>query len=388
MMDVHVIDVDALAARTVDDWSVYLAAAGWIPALREAGGTEWVPDDGSSSIWVPRNTQMRGYATRVAEILRALSEREGRSESEVLFDVTHAGYDVQRLRLLPSGEPGTVGLVDGSDSLAGIKKWVLSGAIATALGDHQLVLPNRWSGAVTTFMSESKLAAPSEGSFIWNVITPIGQQGKIALPLEQDESDELTVDFGRSVTLTLYRATSAVKQAVASVVDGNETISDAFSSRTRRGVTANLCEGLVEAASVSHVPYSVDFTWAATHAGPPTDRIAFAPAEIEVLVDAARDFRNRAPKENVTIRGTVVRLVRESELRPGEVTIAGIMEDDWEERFGHFWVELSDLDYAAAVRAHEDRAIVVATGDVSRVGNRRRLTNLRQFSVLPADVEG
>ncbi|MFI5710619.1 hypothetical protein [Kribbella sp. NPDC051620] len=386
-MDVHVTDVDALNARTADDWSVYLTAKGWIPALREAGGTEWVLGSGSGSVWVPRSPQMRGYATRVAEILRVLSEQEDRSESEVLFDVTHAGYDVQRLRLLPHGEPGTVGLVDGSDSLAGIKKWVLSGAIATALGDHQLVLPNRWSGAVTTFMSESKLAAPSEGSFIWNVITPIGQRGKTALPLEEDESDELTVDFGRSVTLTLYRATSAVKQAVAAVVDGTETVSDAFNSRTRRGVTANLCEGLVEAASDSHVPYSVDFSWAATHAGPPTDRIAFVPAELDVLVDAARDFRNRAPQENVTIRGTVVRLVRESELRPGEVTIAGIMEDDWEERFGHFWVELSDLDYAAAVRAHEDRAIVVATGDVSRVGNRRRLSNLRQFSVLPADPE-
>jgi hypothetical protein len=300
----------------------------------------------------------------------------------VLFDVMHASYDVQRLRLTPPGAPGTVALADGSDSLAGIKKWVLSGAIAAALGDHQLVLPTRWSGSVNMFMQESKLAAPSEGSFIWNVITPVGQRGATSLPLDDVDSGEFTVDFGRKVTLTLYQATSVVKGAAQSVVEG-ATIPEAFGDQPPRGVSANLCEGLAETASGSRFPYSVDFSWAATSAGPPTDRIAFEPAHKDIISDAARDFRNRAPRENVTIRGTVVRLVRESRLRPGEVTIAGIMEEDWEEQFGHFWVELSDDDYALAVRAHEDRTIVRATGDVSRIGNRRRITNLHGFSVQP-----
>lgn len=382
-MEVHVTDVEALTARRVDDWSTYLASAGWTAVAREAGGTEWALDRSADTIWVPRDARMRGYASRVAQALRVLSEQEGRSETEILFDVTHATYDVQRLRLVPPGEPGTVGLMDGSDSLAGIKKWVLSGAIAAALGDHQLVLPNRWSAVVNTFMRESKLAAPAEGSFIWNVITPVGQGGATALPLDGDEADVFTVDFGRKVTLTLYQATSAVKDAAQSVVQGDESVSEAFGSRNRRGVTANLCEGLVEASSASHFPYSVDFAWAATHAGPPTSRIAFEPVEMDVLTDAARDFRNRTPRENVTVEGTVVRLVRESQLRPGEVTIAGITDDDWDNQIGHFWLELTDDDYALAVRAHEDIAIVRATGDLLRVGNRRRLTNLRQFTVQP-----
>ncbi|MEV0795287.1 hypothetical protein [Kribbella sp. NPDC050459] len=374
-------DADALMARPIDSWQTYLTAAGWSPAVRAPGGTEWVQDEAPEAIWLPRSAEMRGYASRVAELLRVLADHEGRSESEILFDVTHSSYDVQRLRLRPDGDPGTVGLIDGSDSLVGIKKWILSGAIATSLGEHQLVLPSRWSGTVGAFMNESKLATPSEGSFIWNVITPVGRQGQTALPFDPDAPN---VDFGRSVTMTLYEATSAVKDAAVSVVQDDQSVSEAFGARLRRGVSANLCEGLIETASDSRVSYSVDFTWAATHPGPTTKRITFEPPEIEVLTDAARDFRGRAPREDVTIQGTVVRLVRESRLRPGEVTIAGVMAEDWEEQFGHFWAELSDDDYAAAVRAHEQRAVVLATGDVVRVGNRRRLLNLRQFVVQSA----
>jgi hypothetical protein len=381
-VDVHITDAEALAGRSPDDWTLYLEANGWEVFERQPGGTEWsnvsAPDD---AIWLPKNARMRGYAARVGDILKVLANVERRSERDILFDVTHAAFDMQRIQLLPDGTPGTVRLSDGAESLDGIRKWVISGATSAALGDPYLVHPNRRPAEVQTFIRETRLAAPAEGSFVWHVVTPVGRHGQTTFPMPDESGGEAHLDFGRRATLALYRATLAAKGAAETVTAGEDAIAEVFAAQVAEGVSANLCEGLVEAASESVVPYVVNFGWSRTHRRPRSEPIRFEQDEIYVLSDAARELRSRVPQRDATARGYVVRLVRESKLRPGEITLAGVIEDDPEERMGHFWMELPDEDYARASDAHLSGKLVRATGDVQRVGNRRRLVNLRRFVV-------
>lgn len=84
----------------------------------------------------------------------------------------------------------------------------------------------------------------------------------------------------------------------------------------------------------------------------------------------------------MAIEGYIVRLLRESEQRPGQVTLAGTVKGDTRERFGHFWIELTAEDYDKALTSHRANRAVTVQGDIIRRGTRRWLENARDFAVL------
>lgn len=385
-MDVNLIDQAQLSASSPEEVATYLQVRGWNVVFRDAGGTAWAPgaDDAEDApeLWVPRSDSMRGYRNRIAHLVDTLSDIEGRSAAQILFEITHTLQDVQRIRTLPRSESGTVNLADGTGTLAGIYKWVASAAASTAATQSGPLLSTRRPLTAENFMEQVKLAVPEPGSFVWKVAVPLANRdGEQTIPFAESESRPELSGFNRRVTRTLYNASSAVLRACKTVDEG-ESVLPAFDAVVSEGVTANFCEGLAETGGDRHVPYEIGFAWASTVPAPETETLRFGGLQLEVIKQAAAEFRRVAPEPDVQVRGYIVRLSRESEQRPGVVTVAGTLVGDSQEKFGHFGFELVSEDYAAALHSHEDHQIVVVQGDMVRRGNRKWLENVHGFRVL------
>lgn len=73
-MDVKMIDGDLLASGTPEDVGTYLQVHGWTQVYRDRAGTAWSrEDDDELELWVPRSQEMRGYKTRISQLLEGYS---------------------------------------------------------------------------------------------------------------------------------------------------------------------------------------------------------------------------------------------------------------------------------------------------------------------------
>jgi len=376
------IDEDQLAASSPLDVAAYLQAHGWNPVFEDRGGTAWAPTgdvaDDAYEVWVPHSDRMRGYRNRVASILDVLGDLEDRSPSDILFEMSHVRQDVQHIRTLPGTESGTVRLEDGTQTLAGIHKWIASAATSTAAVRAGALLPGRRPGTVDDFLHQVKLVVPEKGSFVWKVAVPLAA----ATGAQTAASHSPLEGFNRAVTRTLYHATEAVLKACRTVAQGSDLLAT-FEAEVQAGVSANLCEGLAETGGDGRIPYEITFTWSASAPGPVSEVLRFGGRELEMVKEAAAQFRRAAPESDVEVRGYIVRLHRPSEQRPGVVTISGSAAGRSRETSGNFGFELAADDYRRAWTSHGERRMVAVRGDLVRRGNRRWLENARDFRVLP-----
>jgi hypothetical protein len=108
--------------------------------------------------------------------------------------------------------------------------------------------------------------------------------------------------------------------------------------------------------------------------------VAFSSKDAEILREAARTFRQRQPRADVTLFGTVHRLKANHAEVEGVVTLMA-MEDD---RLQAVTTVLDQVNYGVAVRAHAAKTPVIVTGDIERVGQRWQMTNAN-VREMPAD---
>jgi len=384
VMDVHIVDPMALAARDPSQIALYLRNRGWEPE-HATGGTLWHREIGgeTAEALVPANNRMKGYSGFVRQLLDLLEQVEQRSQLEIFRDISTAAADVQYVRSAPDSPAGTIPLNDASYALEHIRQWVLAAAVGVASPFRKLVQPAKKPSVAVDFMRSVRLGPSYEGSYIWSVEVPLPPRvGQEMLPFEDKRLLAESQPFERRVSQLLYSASLQACNAAQLVVQQDQGL-DAFTSRESEGVNANLCEALAGLAGESESPYELNFQWAISRPVEPTLPIYVDTPAIQVLSQAAKEMRARAPEEDVRIIGSVVRLHRESNFGPGEVSIAGIMEGDYTERLWRVWVELSEQDYSLALNAHNAGEAVAVRGDLVRRGNRSSLQHVMAFEIVP-----
>lgn len=381
MINGKILDSEMLQAVNPSDLSLYLRSLAWSPE-QEPGGIVWVErpeDDDSPVIFIPRSSEMRGYVGYVSDALEKLSSLQDRSRLDVLLNVRRTTRDVQYVRTLPDAESGTTPLSDGAISLFGIQQWVLSAAVSETQPRKSAIQPTRKPNQALDFMDTVKLGATYPGSFVYSVYIPIPVEiGAPTLDLEHPTLDERSTPFSRRVSLRLRQATELALSAAAEVASGTGGY-ESFTRNVGKGLSANFCESLSSIAAQKNRPFVIDFDWAAVRPVEPRRAITFEPTHLEVLSEAARTLRAVEPEEDVQIIGAVVRLHRESNLGPGEVSILGYVEGDSSEKICRAWVELGEEDYAEAVLAHNEGRTVSVRGDLRRSGNRTQLVQPSSF---------
>jgi hypothetical protein len=380
-MRVQILDEETLSRANPRNVRLYLQIYGWHRALEYTGPDVWIleTEAGTYEVIAPSSRQARDFPQRIAELLRTLSIVESRSELEVLRDLSTLAFDIQYFHTEHAGPPGTARLRDAADAFNAAHS-VLSATTAT-LEEPRLVLPPRRPPRTNAFMKKVLAGPTTEGSYVISIWVPVPPR----LTPEEDAVlfDDPSEPFERSATRHLHRALSATKAAAQDVLD-IDTGLEGFLGREVDGISANLCEALAVLAGEDDQPFDVRFAWA-------LDRpvvnlpsvVTFDSDVIPVLREAARELRSRLPEGDVRIRGNVIRLHREGQLGAGDVTVAGSVEGDPQEKLRRVSVNLAESDYERAIAAHQTFADVEVVGSLVQRGTRTYLLEPRGLGVIP-----
>ena len=315
----------------------------------------------------------------MAELARTVSVVEDRPPDEILRDLATLGFDIQYIHHEYASPRGTAPLRDTAEAYAAIHSMIT--AVATSLDEPRPVLPYRKPTQATN-LAKRVLAGPTgSGSYVISVWTPIPPR---LTPEEDSVLFEMADEpYERRATAYLHTALRAARTAVREVRDGEARV-ETFIERASAGVSANLCESLVALAGENETAFDVRFSWATDRPMPVEEpMVHFSADSLPVLSEAARVIRAQLPEEDVRVRGNVIRLHRESQIRGGEVTIAGTILGDPTEKLRRVTLSLDQSDYQAAINAHHDYTDVEVVGSLIQRGNRTYLTQPRGFLVHP-----
>jgi hypothetical protein len=376
-------DVDALRALRPQDVAVYLRARGWSvdgtvgPFTRYARGA----NGDRAEIEVPRGSEYRDFALRMAEVLEAIARFEKRSQIDVLQDLSVAGADVVRVRLVGSelGD-GSVPLEDGALLVERVRDVMLASACAT-------VHPRGFFGTrkpteAVDYVRKLRLGQTERGSFVVKVLSPVApllsmEEAGVFFPETEPPP------FERRVTETLLQGAEAARGAAMEA--GATGILAPFEEAVARGASANLCDGLASMLLMDR-PYAaleLSVAWAGNRPAPSlVDRVRVTREVAPLLASAAQQLKAKAPREDFEIEGYVVALDNPDTLRLGGTIVVAAAIDDKTRRVR---VALGAEDYRVAIDAHARMARVSCAGRLQKSGRQYELRDAQEFTIIPDD---
>lgn len=376
-MKVDIRDASVLQRLRPFDVVSYLRATGWRRGGGEARATIWLRDgDEPAEILVPEDRGLADFAARMADVLETLALVERRSQLEILHDLTIAGHDVIRLRANAgdSGD-GTIAIDAGTELIDNARDMLLAAAAATA--ERRSYFPTRKPAIAMDYMDRVRLGQTEFGSYVVTLLSPVSPS--LSSTAQQDLG-LMEPPYERKVTMTLARALDALRRAAA---DAASTGTDAsFQSAVEDGVTANLCSaiaGMTEQLG-NAAELEIGLSWSParplTHDAPA--KVRFGSDAAPLLREAARIMKDASPIEDYKVVGLVVGLKQRPEETQGRVQILSVSE----EAPRSIRMTIDPSNYADAIRAHENRLPVMATGQLVRQGPVYTLEGVSDFMVL------
>ncbi|MFB4306569.1 hypothetical protein [Actinomadura sp. GTD37] len=370
----------------------YLTNSGWTVEDTDGRTTMWRPrrtgshDPGAHDpirVVLPTSQHVQGYDDRISEALDALSFVEQRLPKEIADDISFGGADNVAVRLTPDAPAGEAPLLLAYSAISALKNFVV--ASAAALDSPSLVLPPRRPQRAEAYSSQARLSTQS-GSFILSLALPLADiysdESGDSTPPGQDALVEVPPQpFGRKVTNRMLTATRKARQLAEEVGEGIRPLSS-FGDFTPDAPNATELAALSSLGGPEHDIYQIRFAKTPLSGGAAEPALLrVTPGQQRILGEAADYLRTRQPRAGVTVTGLIVRLFREGGFGQGEAVIQGVADDSGEAR--RYRVELGEIDYNEAVRAHAHGLHATATGDLDIRGTRRSLRRLTSFAVIP-----
>lgn len=377
-MRATITDKSSLSAISPMALHSYLSAQGWVKVEPYGEKGDWYRYGDGTEIIVPAKEEFVDYYNSVSQIIEAVAHVEARSELSVYRDISVAETDLIRIRAPEAEDDGSIGIEAGVLFYQQSRELLLAAACSASKPQRAYRAGKIKEAA--DYLSQVRMGQTERGSFILTFLSPVppsltkGEQTELWPSIVEDP-------FNRRVTRTLMNALVAVKEAVM-LVNRGEMI-DAFESRVEEGISANLCDAA--AKLISHGSgLDVELTWAATRPAPKKRAIvAFSKSDAATLEEAAKVLREREPRPDEQIFGFVTALSRDQQATEGRVTVKAQIDD----KLSSVKVDFGPDLYSQAVAAHEDRRPISLTGDLQREGQRWKLNNPREFTVLPRDAD-
>ena len=353
---------DALLAVSPTALSICACAAGWKRHDTYRVHSNIYIGEDRPEIIVPRTDHLGDYASVVADLIKTFAEVGRQDETGVYNSLVATDRDVVRLRVGKSKE-GSLKLNEGVSLIQGARDMLL--ATACSLGESKAVYRAGVNRKATDLMPKIRLGQTDRGSYVVTLLIP-------AIPLSAsslfpDESGHKT-PVERHLTARLIEALTALRVAAERTASGEE---DAFSDATTSGVSANLCEALVEIIE-SFPTLDVSVSWARIRPNiAPNQTIRFGTNDAPLLQQMAHAFREHAPRPDTQLQGYLRRLTREEGEEDGKIHLNTLVDD----RPQSVSASLERQDYEQAVQAHKDKALVTLCGNLECRGQQWRLLN-------------
>ncbi len=374
-MNANISDRNVLLAVSPMALSAYARTAGWAKVETYGEHSDVYAGQSLPEIIIPRTHQLGDYASVVARLIGIFARVAEVGEATLYNDLITADRDVIRARAVDVAGDGTVDLSSGVKMVRAARDLVL--AIACSLSGWRPFYRIGANREANEFLRRMRLGQTEQGSFVVTLLTPT------ILPLDQDilspDHEIDTTITTRRVTLRLDRALTAARGAVEIASGGD---ANAFSQAVTRGVSANLCEALVDL--IEPFPaLDISITWARTYRmSTPRQTVSFTGDDVPILRAAAQSFRSRESQPDVRLTGSVRILRRDESERDGTVTIRASVNGGLQS----VTATLTQSDYDRAVQAHAERWPVVVAGDLERIGQRWHLHGPRIVAVI-SDVD-
>ena len=364
-------DRDLLVAVSPMALSAYASVAGWIKVETFGDHSDVYNGSGLPEIIVPRTQSLGDYADIVARLIDIFAQVAEVDESTLYNDLIVADRDVIRARADNADSDGSVDISEGADLVSGARDMLL--AVACSLDEPKAIYRIGANKEANEILRRMRLGQTERGSFVVTLLTPV-------IPPQLQEPLLPDMDFGddplhRRLTRRLAHALSEVREATERASVGYR---EAFEKSVSAGTSANLCEALAKMIEPFPV-LDVSMTWARTRPmKSPRDVVRFSKDDVPILREAARSFRNREPKLDLRLFGSVQGLKRDDRETDGTVTLRASVDGKPQS----VTAVLNPSDYNLAIEAHQQRAPVIVEGDLDRFGQRWHLSNPRIVEVI------
>ena len=373
---------DPLLLRSVrpQDLRVYLQSKAWVErgALSEYGAV-WLlrrSNQRPMEALVPNTADIDDYPARISDLLSVLEVVEERPQTAILVDIFNVLADVIRVRAADEGtSDGTIQLDDGVRLVRSARDMVLSAASSAA--DPKPLYPNRPSEQVRAFIQHSRMGQSETGSYVITVLS------RIAPPTNLELIPGLSDPFERVVTRTLAEALQVVQRGANNALSNGDL--KPLTESYRQGVSANLCDAIVEMSGPSRHALEIIFSWSPAYPIPADspERVKLQPEHISIIEEAGKRLRETAPQEDFQLVGVVIGLQRAEGDILGKITVLGFVEN----KPRRVYLELASEAYEKAAGAHLARIPVSCTGELVKLGRTYVLKDVRTFDVVPQIAE-
>ena len=361
-MKVSIRDKDALAAVPPAALSAYARAAGWEKEEPYGDHSDVYVRGEAPEIIIPRTDRLGDYAHVVSRLIEIFAEAAETDALSLYRDLVTADRDVVRVRAAPEGADGSVTLDDGVSLITGARDMVL--AAARSLQESRPFHHARTDREAGDYMRQVHLGQTEQGSYVVTLLTPVVPPPMGRAALFDSAADDAPV--GRRMTQRLIEALTAAREATERTSAGD---ANAFPEAVARGASANLCDAVATLIE----PFGgidVGLTWARTWpAETARQTVRFGAPDAPILREAARRFRAREPKPDMSLIGRIQRLKRDDREADGTITLRTYVD----RRVVSVAAVLDQSNYDRAIQAHKNDAVVVMTGDLERFGRQWRL---------------
>jgi hypothetical protein len=365
----QILDIQPSGIRT------YLLASGW-EQDGELGNlaTVWhrpQTDSFGAEVLLPNSPDLRDYRERMIDAVMAIALYEARSPLLVLKQIMGYAADLVRIRVIHHDvSAGTIPLKDGVQLNQRARDLMAAAVMSTTAKRRHFA--GKRSPDATNFLDSLRLGQTEVGSYVVNIIAPLGQG-----PLRQ--KDLSNVPMANVVTDGLALSLSALDEALDKY--GRTFDLAVFDNAVQSGASANLCDALVglsgtdkqRAFEITVVPASTQDSNLRR-----TKTFEFDLEKVSHIGMASDYYKDSYVATNQTIRGTIQRLDRPMDEEFGTITVATMIRDVEK----HVAIELGPDEYMQAITAHKFKDSVQCYGDLHVSPRKAVLLNPRDFVVL------
>jgi hypothetical protein len=372
-----------IAGLQVSDIVAYLGGRGWTEVANVSSlATAWELDTGTDQkfrVTAPISTTARDFERRLSELISDLAEVEKTTPLDLIVSIREAWVDVVRVRVQSSiADFGSIPVSLGVNVFENIRN-LLSAAGRSTLNARSAYAA-RPPSEVTAFLRSARFGPTETSSYVTPIFSP-------AASTAQDRRDRV-VPFSRQLVTTLSRGLTSVREAAERATETAEM--KPFSDVVDRGVSANLCDAIVQIANASiDGALEIDIAWAAKQPIVETlpRRTVISRQLVPAIKEAADYLRELEPEPDFDFQGTIFRLEDiKNEAHDLRATAVGIVAD--REKSVNFIVPLKNRD--AALTALDQRLTIKCTGTLDRRARPYALSEIVNFALTgtaPADLD-
>jgi len=381
-MKVMIRDRDALLSIRPLDVVAYLRTHGWIEARDSPIKGIWLlrRDRKEFEILTPLDHRFVDYPNRVSDMLRTLEIVEGRSQLQILTDITSTSFDIIRVRPDRGDMANGFLPIEEGVALVGRARDMITAAACSEVSPRPVQAKNK-PERVKEYIKKVNLGQTERGSYVITILSPVPpelSQGQIPLPDLQEDP------FERKVTKRLMRSVFALCEAAErSMSEGS--LAPFFEQAVARGVSADLCDAIVGLQQGTNArAISIETSWSPVR--PMEDPELRMPISISgdatsVIEQAAGAFRTREPIEDSEIEGIVIHL---DQAKTPESAIVRAVVDGVPLKVK---LPLEEKSRQVAITAYERRSTITCTGDLVKEGLQYTLREPRHFRIVDANED-